>query len=399
MHVIEGGFKPVRAGEIASIIEAINDKKIGPRALRVYFAAHVAVAARQAATFAPSRKKAKGPKGSVRHSAEELARLSGLSIEATKKELRALSRAELLSFSETEITFGMSDSDEVFDRSPRRIIPMPRRLLRYLARCDRKAELLTILGYCVRGLSRRGGEISTAGTAKAGWIAKHFGISVRSVRAERGRLIAAKFISEDNSTQRKLNRTGAYFRINPAWTGPAAGCDSGRAEKGARELAQPAAAPGSRSEIASPQVKNQRCFAPPIGDKKTPYGSRNQKPRATPKPAGVSSKHEKNTHRVILPPTIKAVQADDLASFGRTEALYWQAVGQGILTHSEASSQRWIAAAVRAKSGKGVGDPVRVFMGIVRKGLWHHITQADEERAVAGLKKYREANPHLYRNR
>jgi hypothetical protein len=45
-------------------------------------------------------------------------------------------------------------------------------------------------------------------------------------------------------------------------------------------------------------------------------------------------------------------------------------------------------AAVRAKTRRA-RNPVRVFIGIVRKGIWAHLTNADEERARQALNRYR----------
>lgn len=370
MQAIEGGFKPVRSGEIASLIDALSVGAIGIRAARIYFAAHVATAARQAAAVAPGHKNLRRGGGTVKYSPEELARLTGLAVGVARKELRALTRANLLSFSTEDIKFSPTDATEAFSRSVRRLVPMPRRLLRHLAKCERKAELLTILAYCVRGLSlSRGGGIAAAGSVKAGWIAENFGLSLRSVRAERARLLKAGFLTPDTtSKQRKLNRTGAYFCINTAWSGG--------------------------SQIAPPQPKNRTCFAPPLRNKLTPNGSRNQKPQSA-EPSRVQIKHHEEKAKVLFSPTIRAVQREDLDSFGRMEKLYWQAVRGGIVKHSEASALNWVSAAVRAKTA-AVHDPVRVFMGIVRKGLWHHITQADEDRARTGLNRYREQDPTLY---
>jgi hypothetical protein len=78
------------------------------------------------------------------------------------------------------------------------------------------------------------------------------------------------------------------------------------------------------------------------------------------------------------------------------EELYWQAVRKGILRHSESSALNWLASAVRANSVRG-GDPVRVFVGIVRRGLWSHVTQAQEERARVALARFREADPGHFR--
>jgi hypothetical protein len=58
----------------------------------------------------------------------------------------------------------------------------------------------------------------------------------------------------------------------------------------------------------------------------------------------------------------------------------------------------WLAAALRANSVRD-GDPVRVFVAIVRRGLWSHITQAQEERARVALARFREVDPGRFRAR
>ena len=84
------------------------------------------------------------------------------------------------------------------------------------------------------------------------------------------------------------------------------------------------------------------------------------------------------------------VKREDLENFSRTEALYEQAVWAGWVERSEARFLAWFAAAVRAKSAGGAGNPVRIFNGIVRRGLWHHVTQAEEDRARQAIARYRD---------
>jgi hypothetical protein len=79
---------------------------------------------------------------------------------------------------------------------------------------------------------------------------------------------------------------------------------------------------------------------------------------------------------------------EDLLAYSRTEALYQQAVSARWIQGSEANLLNWIAAAVRAKTCRA-RDPVRVFLGIVKRGLWSHITDADEERARRAINRYR----------
>jgi cytosine/adenosine deaminase-related metal-dependent hydrolase len=68
--------------------------------------------------------------------------------------------------------------------------------------------------------------------------------------------------------------------------------------------------------------------------------------------------------------------------------LYRQAVAVGWLTASQANEQNFLAAGVRAK--RQAGNPVRIFVGIVRRGLWDYITQEQETQAVQALKRWRE---------
>jgi hypothetical protein len=91
---------------------------------------------------------------------------------------------------------------------------------------------------------------------------------------------------------------------------------------------------------------------------------------------------------------MRNIKLEDLQSFSRTEELYRQAVHLGLIKHSENQALNWLGAAVRAKSV--AGDPVRIFAGIVRQGLWRNITQEQEERARAALHRYRELNPALF---
>src|SRR5262249_3528978 len=155
-------------------------------------------------------------------------------------------------------------------RSFRRPIPIPRAVLRFLARSRKPTLAKTLLAHVTRGLSldRKSAEVRGAGTVKASWIAEKLGVSLRAVKAARKELIALGLIPKDTgSVQRKLNRDGAYFRVNLAWK--AAGTQL-RKHAGTclPRKAVPRSAPQA-SEIGS-------SFAPPMKDKGTPYGSKDQ---------------------------------------------------------------------------------------------------------------------------
>jgi hypothetical protein len=194
----------------------------------------------------------------------------------------------------------------------------------------------------------------------------------------RQELLGLGILTPDTTiSQRKLNRTGAYFTVSLAWTTPG------------KRLPE--------AKFAPPTPKNGGQIAPPIRNKKTPYGSRNQKTHPSRlSPSGVCSKQEGEGGDSS--PILRDVKRRDLEQFSRCEELYFEAVRAGWVKDSESAQLRWFAAACRAKSTRTVKDPARVFVGIVRRGLWHHITQSDEDRARAAIRKYRPEGLHQNRH-
>lgn len=231
-------------------------------------------------------------------------------------------------------------------------------MLKYLARCSRPAVAKTVVAYLLRGLSlERTGQIRSAGTVKISWICRLCAISERAARAARAELIRLGWITKDTgSYQRKLNRDGAYFVINPAW----------------RRVAR-------RSAPLAP--KKCTRSAPPIEIPETPYGSKNQKPALRTK-TGVCTANEET---ILEKPSLRVIRPEDLKRLSRLKVLYAEATAAKWLGRSEANLRNFVAAAARATRVEG--DPVRIFVGIVRKALWHHLTSADEDRATAALKR------------
>jgi hypothetical protein len=301
----------------------------------------------------------------------ELAKLTLCTESKVKSELRKLEKAGLLLFSETDIQFterALPNAVREIDflsgsRSAKRPIPIPRPVLRYLAKEGTEATIKATLAYIIRGLTiSRNGEISNKGTAKASWIAEAVGLSLRAVRAARSELLALEFISDDEgSKQWKLNRDGAYFTLNLDWK-----------ESKTEESREQAI-----TDFAPPIPQISSNFAPPYKDKKTLNRSKNQKTQ-TSEESGFNSKKIRNL-------SLKDIKHEDLRRLSKLKILYAQAVQANWLKASEANFQNFVAAAVRATRIEG--DSVRIFVTIVRKGLWHHITQAQEDRAREVISK------------
>ena len=363
--------------QLAAVVGPYLSGEITLRGLRVYFATVEMRAVRDAARRArPGR----APR-CARFRSDEVTRLTGLTETAVARELRRLKQRGLYVLGAGKIGTGALAPDAPAElaaalackRSLSRPIPIPRAAIRFLARCSRKSVTLTLLGYLVRGLSldRKTGEVRGRGTAKISWISRVFRLSERAAKYARAELVRLGWIGRDEgSVQRKLNRDGSYFCLNLQWGG------------GGSSVAPPENGAAPERSFAPLVPKTGGRIAPP-NERQVNYSvGKNQKASGAPAaPAGVSPKRGGG-------PSLRNVSREDLEHFSRTEALYRQAVRSGMLRESEASFLNWVAAAVRAKAVEA-RDPVRVFMGIVRRGLWSHITGADEDRARAAINRYR----------
>jgi hypothetical protein len=400
----KSGYKTITPIELCNVLYLLDEGKLSKKSLQVYFACFSLVAIREAA----KRSLSKNPKKGMfvpSYRLKELSRATMLSESAIKKELKTLESLDLLRFAESEIKISkipITGSEELLltlscNRSSKRPIPIPRSILRFLSKCEKISTVKTLLAYILRGLTlSRTGEITGKGSVKSSWISDEMSLSLRSVKSARKELIELGIVTADtNSHQCKLNRTGAYFTINLDWTDYKKE-ESVIGQNKHDNITYPQKMTDnavdnlflSESEFAPLPTKKEQVFAPPYKDKKTSSKEeyKYQKPlnASRLKPSGVFTKQVGEEK----PPTIKNIIFDDFKSFFRTEELYTQAVKAGWITDSENNFLNWVAAAVRAKT-LTEGDPVRVFVGIVRKKLFAHITLAEEERAQAAIKKFR----------
>ena len=385
---MRAGYKCVTPVQLANIVQALREGRIHHHAFRVWFACLEMIAIREAARRV-RRKKGETTARFDRYRVEEIEELTGLEMRSVRRALRVLMAAGLMHFGEREIVVtkeGLPGSELLREelacrRSPKRPIPVPRPMLRFLARNPTQALSLVVLGYLCRGLSiaRTTAEINPSGTIKASWIAGVFGLSLRSVRYAQATLVSLGWIGRDqNSHQLKLNRHGAYFTINLEW---------GTAPE--RTLVN---SHNCGKRIAPPAPENAPRFAPPKKDLKTSYEDQDQKARAT-EPAGVCFSKGKNPE--LPPPDLRHVLKEDLHRFDRMEILHRQAVQRGWINSSEAMALNFLGAAIRARE---VGrNPGGMFSAIIREGLWSHITQAQEDTAARALRRFRESEPQRFR--
>src|SRR5262249_16750402 len=207
----------------------------------------------------------------------------------------------LLLWSESAIGFPVSiegvpfaDRDgfrRFLDRIPnhRRLVPVPRRILRLLAGGARPALIATILGPLFRCLYVKAGQCPPVGRVKASWIADTFGIGLRRVKQARQELIALGWLIPLESRQWALNRWGALIRINLEWSRldglkPAAGA-AAAVEPGDDGAEGPPSAPPPGPELAPPPPDSGPKRAPPDSAEEPLAGAKNQEP-ASGGPAG-----------------------------------------------------------------------------------------------------------------
>jgi len=402
----KSGYKIIIPIQICNALSLLEDKKLSIKALQIYFACFSLVAIREAASRSKTQKHKRG--GVVpSYRLKELAKATSLPLRVIKKELSNLKAHSLLHFSESEITITkeiLPGSEDLLlclsgKRSPKRPIPVPRSILRFISRSKKISLTKTLLAYILRGLTiSRINEITGQGSVKCSWISEVLALSLRAVKSARKELIELGIITPDTgSNQWKLNKTGAYFTVNLSWV----------EKKQAPQVINSALATGSLSvpslaspvdnlntevsEFAPPMAQKCILFAPPYKDKKTPYGSKYQKAFGRAQiPTGFCT-----TKKDPEKPKIYDVKREDLGNFSRVEELYFQAIRRGLIEPTEAGAINFLAAAVRAKSV--LGDAPRIFMGLVRGRLWKNITQADEDRALTALKRYRAEDPDRFR--
>ena len=405
--------------ELSNLVVLLKNGGLSTLDARVYLGG-VELAARRDIARKIRRRAGKRAEKAARYSIHELITLTQeTTLTSVKRALKRLENAGLLRFETQQIE---TTKTGLFPEEPlclelekrgalSRIVPIPRRLFTELCREKKKSVFLAKLAYIIRGLTldKKTGELRSRGCIKASWIAKHFGLSLRTVRLARQFLIQCGFIEKDcASFQRKLNRDGSYFEINlsqyagtvhaekehkcediatvPAHLNADSAGTLAEAENTAQDLSP------AQNAIAPLQAEKCPQFAPPIEKPETPNGSKNQKPRFA--EAGVcrangireAKARNETVHIKVKNPTLRNIQFEDLRRVPTLKMLFHQAVLAKWLADSEANFRNFVAAAVRATRIQ-CSDPVRVFVAIVRRQLWHHITQEQEDRAAEVIRR------------
>lgn len=343
---VPGGYAVVTVQQLTNLCALKEAGRISFAALRVWLAA------------VEQLQKRCGAKHSVRFTHQELQRLAGgVGERSLLQALRELTREGLIYWSETRIELLSPELPEALalreqlGTSLKRPVPIPRRILRLLAKHTKPAEVIAAIAHLIRCLFKQGRALNLKGFVRAEWVAATFRVSVRAVYAARAWLIRLGVLLEVPVHQLVMNRHGALFLV--------------RAE------ALPGAAKPNRKSAGLLKSSTRSCTSKnQIKEKDKP---------ALRAPTGYRGGSCK-------PPTLSDIVPDDLKRLSRLEALYRQAIQARWLTESELSARNFLAAAVRAV--RVSTDPARIFVGLVRKGLWHHVNLAEESRAIEAFARH-----------
>ncbi len=280
------------------------------------------------------RREASDSKRTPRYNVEELSRITGAP--GSRGALRRLCDVGVVEWSQERVRVTGTPGSRGIGR---RWVPVPRRVLRWLAKHGSAAEIATAFGHACRCLfyDSKGKVCRSGGYCTAQWVAERFGIGERSVKRARSAWVGRKWLRmvDDGRTG---HRRGARFIIEFAWN--------------------------SRQELAPRMTPDRATMAPPR-DQQDPPSEIKQPDRDSGFQRPVCLSH-------IVP--------EDLSDPARLAEVHRQAGLRGLVSKSQAGALLVFSAAARAKRCAD-HNPCGMFATIIRKRLWNHISSIDEDAA------------------
>jgi hypothetical protein len=343
----QGGFVLVREDAIYSAWVALCDAKIELRDFRIWLASFEVLERRIGlrADRTPT------------YTELEFRRLvGGVGREHFRTSVRRLERAGLGRWRQNAIDLPGCRSQKGSDGG--RLVPIPRPMLRYVARSTGRAFIATALGHILRCLYFRGGKCISGGYCKSSWVADTFGVSPRPVKDARAKLISMGFLVPLQADQLRLNRFGSPVIVN---------LSRAPTTESARRSAK------LTTETAPPRTQESSFFR---------KRSDHQKPARAPDPTGVFDKK-------IKTPSMRDVKIGDLENPKRLAALFIDAERRGLVKRCEADQLAFFAVAEHARHVGNKNAP-GLFASLVRKRCYAYTAQEDEEvarRTVAALRQ------------
>lgn len=362
---VGGGFVLPRCWQLYAAFWCYRQGHIPLRAVRVWLALWEMRARRCTA----------GPKRRPKLRSEELLRLIGGGGEAraVRRDLRQLRTLALVSFEGGRILFP-DDLEQLVGGireqlrerlaevpNANRRVPLPRRVVRFLAGAGTRALLATALGEAMRLLYYKGGVVSGRGRSKASWLSETFGVDLRNVKRARAHLEQLGLIHAPAAApgyERVLDRRWgrvAYWNLD--WNG-AAPCTG----------------------LPPVDAKSDTGLPPVESDNTLPSEKKDQNPGLPGPAAGFSKKNQAEE-----PASIRNILEADLGSDPRTQELFENAVKLSLIEQSEASRLRFFSLVEHARR-YGTKNRPGLLRALLTKRRWF-ITQDDEDLARQRIKR------------
>lgn len=333
-----GGFCFIHENSIHAVWACLRSGDIELRDLRVWLACHELLARR--CTLEAGR--------TPRYSIEELHGLvGGVGGEHVRRSTNRLERHGLLQFSEDGIDTVPYEAREY----PGRPVPVPRSILRLLARSRGRAFIATVLGHLLRCVFYKNGVCRSGGWCKASWVAEVFGVALRAVKEARARLLKLGVLRSVVADQLRLNRLGSPQVVSLDW-----GSEPAPRQ---RQSTTESAPPGKHKELSSRRVDHQ-------------------KPARSAVPAGART--------LAKEPDLNNVTEADLKDPWRLAALFKQARKRGWTRRCPADILAFYSAAAHAIR-VGTRNCPGLFRWMVSNRAWSSIASCDEDAGHAELRR------------
>ena len=270
----------------------------------------------------------------------------------------------------------------------RRSFPLPRRTLRLLAGGVKRCVLAAALGHLVTlPHFTRGKGWNGEGSCHGPWLCETFSISPSSLHAARTHLIEELgWMRRVEKPQWHINRFGGRFELSLDWNPqtPAAVGEGTQPELSTAKSGGPPAQSGAVS--GGPESQHTSPTEIQLSDL---GGQPPQAPADSSKLAG-GGKQAKS----LPAPRLTGLIREDLPSVARVMELFDQA-----LVHRRWRDRGWTpqdsylerlnwAAAARRAHVRGCANPCGVFIHLVTKRKWSHISNDDEDAVRSELARW-----------
>jgi hypothetical protein len=374
-----GGFRPIG---VQQLLDAWTCYRTGLLRkyldFRVYLALHEIHERRLAAQRIGARcgrrpQKKNGPERDVLER-EVMVLVHGTSLRLVRSALRRIQQAGLASIGETGIAFPPSETrwtplDSTMAPMRRAVIaqkfgtrrvPVPRRMLRYLAYTASPSVAATALGQMIHTLHWEGTVCRIRGMCTVRQVSDLFGVHSRSVKRARAHLrVIGWFVGAGEQS----GDFAGDSMMNLVWTCPS--IPSRRQKNGGTALSP------FRANLGTD-------MSPPTSMIQLRTGCTHQPPASG--RVGV-----KRTESKPATPGLPHLEPADLDNPERLAALFGRAVRQGLVRQCAGDRLKFFAAAERAKR-VSTQNRCGFFAAFIRRGLWDFLSQADEDRAIERIR-------------